>query len=299
MRRTIIKLLGLLGTSPLLAVTFVWDGSESTLVSDDDNWFSGSAPSGNPNLEFNAGAPPNLTVYFDFGAGAITGVDDVNFGASAGAYTLTSDSTNQLQIGNITNNSGNLQIFDLELEFQNKETVLAGSAVQFNQAVTTKTGNTELTFSGSSEIIAGASNIFDSSINLFLNNTTLDLGNTTQSLTSITVTGDSVIDFGGAGAALTLFELNVIGGSLTVLNWTGDPGDFLVQSAVDSASLANITFDGWGDATWDSGTGVTPVIVPEPATYGAALISLMATFYALRRRRSSAPLYPSSRRRPS
>ncbi|MCC5023295.1 MAG: hypothetical protein J6386_11115 [Candidatus Synoicihabitans palmerolidicus] len=224
---------------------------------------------------------------FDFANGATTVVGDVTFTASAGSFTIQSDSNGVLKIGDIDNQSTALQIFDLELEFQNKETVLAGGPVQFNQAITTKTGNTELTFSGNSEIIAGNNNIFDGSIDLFLNGTTLDLSDTTQFFSSISVSGDSIIDCGGASAALNLNILSVLGGTLTVKNWTGNPGDFAVSGAVDSTSLGNIIFEGWGDATWDPTSGVLPAVVPESSTCGGYLVMASLAFHAWRRRHRS------------
>jgi hypothetical protein len=175
----------------------------------------------------------------------------MTFTAAAGSFTITSDNTGTLKIGNVDNQSSNLQIFDLELEFQNKETVLAGGPVQFNQAVTTKTGNNQLTFSGGSQIIAGASNIFDSAIDLILNDTTLNMSNTTQSFSSISISGNSIIDFGGSDASLILENLFVSTGTLTIQNWTGEAGDFFVSNSVDASSVTNIIFEGWGDATGD------------------------------------------------
>lgn len=263
------------------AATFTWDGSTDDLVSDKTNWSGNKAPSGNPDVVF--GSSSQLDVTFDFGSGATTVVDDFTFLSSAGSYTISSDGTGVLQVGNVDNQSTSLQTFDIPLEFQNKETVLAGGPIQFNQAVTTKTGNNELTFTGDSEIIAGADDIFSGTIDLFLSGTTLNLSNTNQSFTSISISGDSVIDFGGSDATLNLDFLDVQGGTLIVKNWTGDPGDFQVSNTVDSTSLTNITFEGWGDATWNPGDGVTPGIIPEPGTYGALMAFFGLTLWRWRR----------------
>ncbi len=271
-------------SSVLLGTTLSWDGSSSVNVSDTANWTSNSAPKANSDLYFDTATAPTLSVYFDYGAGATTTVGDITFGTSAGSYTISSDGSAVLQVGNISNDSSATQVFNIAIEFQNKETVLAGSPIQFNQAVTTKTGNSELTFSGGSEIIAGADDVFGSGIDLFLDNTTLNLADTTQNFSSITVSGDSVIDFGGSSASLSLFELTVITGTLTVVNWTGDPGDFFVDSEVDSTSISNIEFVGWGDSTWDPDFGVQPGIVPEPRLYGALMMGLGALAYRIRKR---------------
>ena len=268
-------------TCQLGAATFTWDGSQDEFVSKKGNWSGNKAPSGNPDVIF--GNSSQLNVQFDFGNGATTVVDDLTFLSSAGNYTISSDGTGVLRVGNVDNQSTSLQTFDIPLEFQNKETVLAGGPIQFNQAVTTKTGNSELTFTGSSEIIAGADNIFSGNIDLFLSGTTLNLSNTNQSFTSISVSGDSIIDFGGSSAALNLDFLDVQGGTLTVRNWTGDPGDFQVINNVDTNSLTNIIFEGWGDATWNPGDGVTPGIVPEPGSYGAFMTLFAVTLWRWRR----------------
>lgn len=263
---------------------FTWDGSSDTDVSTGANWSGNKAPGKNADVAFDIAT--NTIVDWDFSNGATSQIDDMIFGPSAGAFTINSDGTGTLKIGNVDNQSTSLQTFDIELEFQNKETVLAGGPVQFNQAITTKTGNNQLTFSGGSQIIAGASNIFDSAIDLILNDTTLDLSNTNQSFSSITITGDSILDFGGSSASINLDSLIVTDGTLTIQNWTGDPGDLLVTNSVDSTSIANVTFAGWGDAEWDPFNGVTPGIVPEPAHYGTILIgfsSLLA--FGSRRRR--------------
>ena len=275
----------LLSAAITLGATFTWDGSSSTLVSEKSNWTGNKAPSGNPDLVFNTSLISTTNVYFDYSGGATTVADDVTFTPSAGSFTLSSDGGATLKIGNIDNQSTDLQIFDLALEFQNKETVLAGGPVQFNQAISTKTGNNELTFTGNSEIIAGASNIFSAAIELNLDGTTLDLSDTSQSFSSITITGDSIIDFGGSSATISLGSLTVTAGTLTVQNWTGDPGDFAVTDAVDEASIGNISFDGWGDATWDSGDGVTPTPVPEPAHYGAVLTGILLVWKLQRMKR--------------
>ena len=74
-------------------------------------------------------------------------------------------------------------------------------------------------------------------------------------------------------------------GTLTIRNWTGDPGDFYVTNTVDPTSVTNVTFEGWGGATWDPIDGVTPNVIPEPAHYGAGLIGLL-TLLAIGRRQS-------------
>lgn len=269
--------------SPLSAGTFTWDGSTDSNVSVKSNWAGNKAPGGNPDLQF--GSSSELSVYFDFGNGATTTVDDLTFTAAAGSYTIESDGSGVLSIGNVDNQSTSLQIFDIPLEFQNKETVLAGGPIQFNQAVTTKTGNNQLTFTGGSSIIAGANNVFSGGIELILHDTILDLSGTDQSFAGISISGDSVIDFGGSDAVIDLQFLEVLNGTLTIKNWTGDPGDFIVSDSVDATSLGNITFEGWGDATWDSTDGVTPGIVPEPSTYGAILMALLSGTWLVRRRR--------------
>jgi hypothetical protein len=278
-----LEVILLMISASTLGAAFTWDGSSDTLVTTDANWSGNSDPTKNGDIIFNT--PTNTLVQWDFNNGATSEIGDMTFTSAAGPFTISSDGGGTLKIGNVDNQSSSLQIFDISLEFQNKETVLAGGPVQFNQAILTKTGNSQLTFSGGSQIIAGASNIFDSSIDLILNDTTLNMNNTSQSFSSITVSGDSILDFGGSSAAINISNLSISSGTLTIKNWTGESGDFQVTNAVDSTSITNIQFEGWGDATWDNGVGVTPGAVPEPATYGALLMGFSSGLLLLRRRR--------------
>ena len=127
-----------IGITPISAA-FTWDGSSDIFVTTKANWTGNNAPSKNGDVIFNAAT--NTWVEWDFANGATSQIDDMTFTPAAGAFTISSDNTGTLKIGNVDNQSTNLQIFDIELEFQNKETVLAGGPVQFNQAISTKTGN--------------------------------------------------------------------------------------------------------------------------------------------------------------
>ena len=87
------------------------------------------------------------------------------------------------------------------------------------------------------------------------------MSNTTQTFSSISVSGNSILDFGGTGGSINLDSLFVSNGTLTIQNWTGNPGDFFVSGTVDSTTVGNVIFEGWGDATWDPIDGVTFLIL--------------------------------------
>jgi fibronectin-binding autotransporter adhesin len=132
---------------------------------------------------------------------------------------------------------------------------------------------------------------------------TLNLGAFNQTLGTLRLTGDSVIDFGGASASsLNLSNLDLGGFKLTITNWV-DSTDFfytqswangLGQTSFDQAGQApqnQITFNPYnGNQTiWQSyDKQITPV--PEPSTYGALFAgACVSAFGFLRWRRRREP----------
>ena len=146
-----------------------------------------------------------------------------------------------------------------------------------------------------------------------LGTTTLLLNNTSINVGSLTITGNTILDFGSSGASiLNCTNIYIAAGvTLTVQNWTSET-DFLYatsnfQQIAGSAATANavgaapenqVLFPGTGSAdgsltTWTGSSyygntsgayqnlQIRPV--PEPGTYGACFIGLALGFAGLRR----------------
>jgi hypothetical protein len=122
---------------------------------------------------------------------------------------------------------------------------------------------------------------------------TLYLGDTSQTFANLTITGDSVIDFGSGGS-----ELNITYGgidiadniTLTIINWNEANGD-VFAGANPGAPVVNIQYaDSEGNVyatgTW-GGNHITPgTPVPEPSTYGLAMLGAGIGIVLWRRRKS-------------
>ena len=118
-----------------------------------------------------------------------------------------------------------------------------------------------------------------------------------ETFNTLTVTGNSVLDFGGGNVCsptfLYLDFLTVASNSLlTITNWIEFTDFLLVEKATfDESQLARIIFDGYpGTARFTNYDGtywqITPV--PEPSSYGALALSALSGFYLSRRKRRSA-----------
>jgi fibronectin-binding autotransporter adhesin len=129
-----------------------------------------------------------------------------------------------------------------------------------------KTGTGTLTL-GAGLNLAGGS--------LTLDGGKLDLGGFTSTFGSLAVTTNSIIDFGtGSGSILNLNSLAIAASmTLTIANWT-DSVDYFYSLLNPAANLGQIVFTGFASSTkWQSfDHQITPV--PEPSTYGAALMLL-------------------------
>ena len=126
---------------------------------------------------------------------------------------------------------------------------------------------------------------------LVLSGGTLNLGGFTSTFSSLSVTGNSILDFGTSGSSiLNLSSLTVNSGvTLTIANWTDAVDYFYSLNNPGAGNLGRIVFTGFTgpDTKWLSyDNQITPV--PEPATYGAVLMLLGLSAAAwLRRRRQN------------
>ncbi|MFI5356642.1 MAG: beta strand repeat-containing protein [Opitutales bacterium] len=155
------------------------------------------------------------------------------------------------------------------------------------------TGSGSLTVSGGSLDLTSA--ISDTALNLTLAGGTLTLGATGFNLGTLTITGNSVIDFGaGTAASLNLAGFSIApGATLTVQNWDQATDAFVTQSwtgdtynSPGTAPNTQITFTGYANTAtrWDNfDNQIKPV--PEPAAYGALLMGAAFGLVCWRQRR--------------
>lgn len=150
-----------------------------------------------------------------------------------------------------------------------------------------KIGNGTLTFGTGMNLTNG---------NLVLGGGTLNLGGFSSAFDSLTVTGNSVLDFSGT----SILNLNSVvvdsGATLTVSNWTDAVDYFYSLLNPGDATLGRIVFTGFtpNNTKWQSfDNEITPV--PEPRPYGAVFMLLGLGFVLWMRRRH--PERNSTRRR--
>ncbi|OHE87223.1 MAG: hypothetical protein A3G75_07205 [Verrucomicrobia bacterium RIFCSPLOWO2_12_FULL_64_8] len=230
------------------------------------------------------------------GANTYTGATNIDAGTlrldassslpSGTAVTIASGST--LDLNSYSNSIGSLSgagTLDLgggtlTIGSGGASSTFAGSFVGGDTGTFAKAGTGTLTFGAGMTLSAGS---------LVLSGGTLDLGGYSSSFGSLSVTADSILDF-GAGSGSTLSVLNSLtinsGVTLTVRNWT-DAVDYFV-SLIDpgATTLGRIVFTGFSstDTKWHSyDNQITPV--PEPSTYGIALLSICSLVVGWRRRR--------------
>ena len=256
-------------------------------------------------------------------------------GAISGTGGLTKDGAGDLHLGNSANsftgattiNAGSI-IADASNAFNNAAllTVASGAALKLNSLSETigalagsgtvdfGSGGTLNLTSGSSTFsgtLAGAGTLYigagatltlganfnNSNLNIVLAGGTLNLNGTNSTFGSITITGNSVLDFGSSTASvLNSSSLTVNSGiSLTVNNWVNTTDYFYTQNFTGAVpDIRGVTPENQITFTGNSNnsTGwlgfdhqVTPA--PEPATYGAIFTALMLGVVGLRRARRS------------
>lgn len=154
-------------------------------------------------------------------------------------------------------------------------------------------------FTGSGELVIGAgatltlgTDFNNANLNLVLAGGTLQLAGYSLSLGALSVSADSVIDFGAGAAdshlAVASLGFDSAGLGLTVQNWADAADYFYSQTGYlqGSAPLDQVEFQGWdpADTKWMAyDSQITPV--PEPRTYGAWLmVGMLSAGWCFRRR---------------
>jgi autotransporter-associated beta strand protein len=187
-------------------------------------------------------------------------------GALSGAGTV------QLGGGTLTVGSGNAS------------STFSGAFASGDTGTFAKTGTGALTLGSAMNLSAGT---------LQLGGGTLNLGGFASTFGVLSVTANSILDFGTSGSSI-LNILNSVtvssGVTLTIQNWTDTVDFFYSLVNPGAANLGRIVFSGFAAAStkWQPyDHQITPV--PESSVYGAVLLGLSALFatWRLNRRRTS------------
>ena len=177
---------------------------------------------------------------------------------------------------------------------------LSGGTGTFTGGIT---GSGSLTIGSGSTLTLG-STLNTPNVNLNLNGGSLFLGGTGTSFTfgTLTLNGNSIIDFGSPNATtLNLTTLNLNGFTLTIDDWT-NLTDYLYAQNFTGATQGirgttpedEITFNGYsnGSTVWQSDHQITPA--PEPSAYGALFTGLcLGSAAYLRLRKARFPVAPA------
>lgn len=273
------------------------------------------------------GGAANTTI-----AGQLTGSTTSQL-TKDGAGTLTLSNSTNTFAGNVTvaagtlamgaNNALNSSTIDLSISsgatlslvgFAQKIGTLAGiGSLDFGTASTlTLDGGlsllevSQLLGTGTIVVNAGSTlrlgaNFNAAGINIQLNGGTLELNGTNTTFGTLSVTGNSIIDFASTDSVINLTTLALTSYTLSVANWNDYNDLFLVANDPGNKAttpLNNVTFAPSGswvgdDTIWttdypgqgfDHGNEVRPwKPVPEPSTYGAMLMGAGLAIFGLRR----------------
>jgi autotransporter-associated beta strand protein len=153
----------------------------------------------------------------------------------------------------------------------------------------TYTGNT--TVSAGKLTLAAANRIADASNLVLAASTTFDTGGFGETLGTLTVNGNTTIDFGAGDSDLVFGDSHSLSwtGTLTLLNFDVGIDSLRFGSSIAALSvgqLGSITMDGVTfNAALDSSGFVTFGTIPEPSSYAMMLGGLALAGAALRRRR--------------
>lgn len=288
---------------------------DSRIQSDNGNLtVSGNVALGNKNL--NVGGTGNTTLTgVVAGTGGLTkdGSGNLVLANAAGTNTYSGTTTisdgaivlgasNQIKDTNVLS-LGTMGTFDLNGFDEAIGSVSGAGSIDFGSAGTSALSLTSGVslfsgqFLGDGELILGpgatltlGADITNLDLKITLAGGTLKLNGYTGSFGDLSITGNSIIDFGsGLNSTLNVDGVSFAssGLQLSVKNWT-DLQDFFYSNntpgAKGSPPTNQIVFDGYtgNDTRWvDFDHQITPV--PEPSTYGAMLLAALLGVFAWRR----------------
>lgn len=197
---------------------------------------------------------------------------------------------------------------------------VVGGTLLVSSAIT----SSSITVESGAKLALGASNKISDSASLTLNGGVFQAGGFTDTLGSLTLTANSVIDFGGAAASLTFASIDVSSWTLSVWNWTQN-SDHLFANAVSGFTPHGFGSD-WQNTskiTFYSDNGITQapvnwtntarwfptggtfqgtnaqsneiIPVPEPSAMLSAGLLLLAVGWRERRRFMRVRTFPGAR----
>lgn len=189
------------------------------------------------------------------------------------------------------NGGGTVRMSGSEASTQSGEVIIdAGTLILSRTPQVTAIASSSVTVNSGGELVLAASEQLSSSTNLTLGGGTLKIGgNITETLATLTLTADSIIDFGGGDGILNfddfIFSNGVDDFTLTITNWGGDlqgggADRIFFGTTLSDAQLARINFNPDASRLLPSGE-VVPI--PEPSTYFAG--ALILAFLGWRERR--------------
>lgn len=218
-------------------------------------------------------------------------------GAISGAHNLTKTDSGTLVLSGTSANtaSGDLNV--------------SAGTVQLNKTAGTDAWAGDINLSGGTFQLGAANQVNDSS-NLTITGGTFDANGNTDTMGTLTLNGDSIIDFGSGDFDLSFSDLAYTSGTVKVYNWTGTYN--WEGIAGTSGSDTRLLFSGLGGYSandyvsniWfysDNGStllgqqgrliaanggGYELVAVPEASTW-LSLAGLFALGYLIRQRRKS------------
>jgi fibronectin-binding autotransporter adhesin len=283
-------------------------GSGSVTISSSDGTvnFNGAQVNASGGVTVGGAADVSLASTLNLGGGNLAI-------SNAGATTITGA---QVNVGNIAvSGSGDTDFLSVvnasSLTVSGEGTTTLGGSGSNSISSTTVSGGTLLLDKESGTALTGSITVTDGSLEFGGDNQTtawtnltlgdgavLELNDTAQTLSTLTITGDTVLDFSGGGSALTIGSLLLTDDAvLTIINWSTAVDIFTANLDPGSSSLGQVIFEGSGGSAWDPIDGsITPgPVVPEPSTYGMILAAAALALWGWRRRRGpNSCLYASA-----
>lgn len=222
----------------------------------------------------NAGDTTITGTQVNVGAITVSGAGATDFQSVVNANSLTVAGTGTTTLGG----SGNNNI--------NSTTVSGGTLLLDKDSGTALTGNITVT-NGTLEF--GGDNQTTAWTNITLGSgAIIELNDSEQTIATLTITGDTVLDFAGGGSTLNVGNLLLSDDAvLTIINWSNAVDVFTAHLDPGSSALGQVIFEGSGGSAWDPIDGnITPgPVVPEPQTYGAILAAMGLAVFVWRRQR--------------